>query len=282
MKFNIEDLSEIIVNKLVNVFNSTLPFFINLYAPIVNRDLIPEHNFVKKPKNIIDSSMIAFEPIAIFGDDFLSLREEFKSEFNKFFSEKSKGYHTVYLCVYEQGLVIIETVKVMVYSDCPLFFFSDSRLVVKLDKNMNVFDANLDVGADLFLKMFYGNLIDLHHVGPVSNSFGFTWEIFTLLDNNTILKSTDRYIDDKYNLDILKLDESEMIEIALDFTAWRKEKFIVELEASVNSEGEESLSENNPFESQFYMESEKVNRTGIRTDKVFFGEQHKDLTNYNQ
>jgi hypothetical protein len=268
MRFNIEDFLDDMMDWIANKFNSSLPIFIRLFASNLNPTLLPPIKVIE-PKPIVFNEMKDYGITAVWGDDYLSLREEFKGEFNRIFSEKNQGIHTVYLCLYERGVVIVEAIKVLVYAEVPLFFFSDCRLVVNLDKDMYVSNATLDESADLFLRMFYSDMIDIFEIGPICHPKGYTWNIFTLLSDKTISNADNRYDYDRIPIEILTLSEEEMIKVALDFTLWKKEKFLLEIETTVMSEDDVMPSENNPFESRFYMEA---TNNGMRTEKVRVGD----------
>ena len=202
---------------------------------------------------------------SIWSDDILRMKDELKNEFNEMFESQLAGFRTFLLCMYENNVAYIEPIHAAIFPDSPLFFFSDARMTVTLDRNMLVESAVLDNGADMFLRMFYGETTEVMNIGSICHPLGWYWEAFTLIGPHDA--AIERFDCERFPEQNLVVNEDDLIDCVMEFIEWKREKFVMEAEMAIQEEM--GVSPGNPFEDHVYASIQPEGEDGVHD----FGDQ---------
>ena len=191
--------------------------------------------------------------IAIWEDNIDLMREEFKEEFNNISnSPDNHGLHTFVLSRYQDYTIFSEVVYVIILEKCALFLSPSYYIQLKLDDELQVISGDVTPDSLLFVESMYGEIPDVEFLGPIIDSIGNWYDVFSLKYENPLNESIELYEHDRIPLDNISLDDDYLLDSALKYLAYRIEAFAVQVEKTLDNEVDALGIEENPLQNAFF------------------------------
>jgi len=204
---------------------------------------------VRQDINCIFNSSIE-ESIKLFKEEILRISAESKKT-------NRNEIHNFAFCRYNDYKVITEQMYVLVYPNTILFLWSPAALALFLDKQLQIDTENSgDRGElqpeDSIIGKFQ-ELPNIHYVGSVFNMKGELFEAFTINDTIPKKNAIRLFENDLLDIDNISPDIDDIIHVSMEFLNFQIEKFMLQIEDSVNSEDAPHPSiDENPFANLYY------------------------------
>lgn len=186
----------------------------------------------------------------IYNDNLETMRKEFKEEFNRIVDQDEyAGLHTFVFCAYEALNVYVEVVYAFLGKDTVVFFYDPIQLNMVLSASFEVSEFKFRNEQNVFLKAISD---DLSYIDMVSDNLANCFEMFTLNYEKTETSALRIYEDELFDVSNIKLDESDIVEIAVDYVNEKIAYYEEQVAKAIMTDDIPSNFEDNPFSNEYY------------------------------
>jgi hypothetical protein len=197
--------------------------------------------------------MIDHNIISFYNDDPVDLKKEFKDEFNRLTEDGDEGLYTFLFSSYHEYTVNTEIVFCVIYEDTALFYVTPYSVQLNLDTNLMVTGGEVTPNGNLFETMFAeGEKSDVVHIGECCNSSGYVYGIYAFSYDKALKSAIAKVESERYNPEILVIDDQDMIDVSMDYLEQRIERFKEQVERSFELEEAVAGLDENPYSNEYY------------------------------
>lgn len=209
------------------------------------------------------------EVVSIYNFDRTEFIKEFKESFNEMIHNDVSDVYTMYFSSYDDYKVTTEVIYFTIYDNVAIIFASKSALQLTVDDQLLVLDGDIVLPARLSIDtLTETEPSELVYLGDICNYNGYVYEVYTINRVDTNYKANFMYANELLSCSSLKNDESELMDISLDFLNERIEKYKEQVDKSIELEEPAVGLDENPYSNDYYdNENEvKIRKTAPNTE----------------
>ena len=219
------------------------------------------------------------EVVSIYNFDRTEFIKEFKESFNEMIYSDASDVYTMYFSSYDDYKVTTEVIYFSVYDNVAIIFASKSALQLTVDDQLLVLDGDIVIPDRLSIdNLAETEPSELVYLGDVCNYIGSVYEVYTINRDTSNYKAHFLFNNELLSCNALKNDESELMDISLDFLNERIEKYKDQVEKSIELEEPAVGLDENPYSNDYYDNDEdvKIRKTAPNTEPRKLGSGKRD------
>ena len=220
--------------------------------------------------------MMHSEVVSIYNFDRTEFLKEFKESFNELINSGLSDVYTMYFSSYDDYKVTTEVIYFSTHNDVAMIYASKTAMQVDVDDQLLVLNGDIVIKDTLSID--YLSDSDVLYLGDICNSTGNVFEVYTINKAESNYKANFLYKNDLLYCECLKNDESELLDISLDFLSERIDKYRGDVQRSLELEEPAIGLDENPYSNDYYDNDTdvKIRKTAPLTEPKTLGSSRRN------